>query len=94
MLLVCGRCRQDDDWWVRDLRKHMYATLGREAMTVTVSGCVRSCPAGKVAVVFASPTRGCWEWAIVPESAAETQALTSLLSHPSVDAPSCPRSGQ
>ncbi|GAA1993221.1 hypothetical protein GCM10009754_85500 [Amycolatopsis minnesotensis] len=85
VLMVCGRCESSkDDAWVRRLRALMYAMLGREAVTVTVSGCVRSCPRGKVAVVLASPTRGCWEWAAPPESEACARYLVSMVSHPAV----------
>jgi hypothetical protein len=83
--MVCGRCRpQEDDAWVRSLRQRLYATLGSGAVTVTVSGCVRTCPAGKIAVVLAGPGHGCREWAILPESLGGTQELAELLSHPSV----------
>ncbi|WP_165436364.1 hypothetical protein [Amycolatopsis suaedae] len=83
VLLVCGRCREHDTGaWVRDLRRDMYALLGRDAITVTVSGCVKSCPAEGVAVLLAGAD-GCWSGTADPDSAGGTARLTARLTHPS-----------
>jgi iron complex transport system substrate-binding protein len=84
LVMVCGRCRPEDGGaWMRRLRKRLYAALGADAVTVTACGCVRTCPAGKIAVVLAGPGSGCREWAIAPESPGGAGELVALLSHPS-----------
>jgi predicted metal-binding protein len=88
LLLVCARCRPEaTDGWMRELRRRVYALIGRDCMTVTTTGCLRNCPRDGVSVVLASPTRGCWEWTIIPEPESSTQLLTSLVAHGSVEVP-------
>lgn len=92
--MVCGRCRPDGcDDWVRRLRASLYRLIGRERLTVTVSGCLRTCPEDRVAVLLVSPSVGCREWALCPESAEQTRHITALLAHPAHGLPPEPRSG-
>jgi hypothetical protein len=68
VLMVCGRCRPDEDRsWVRAVRHRLYGVFGSKALTVTVSGCVGTCPEGRIAVVLANAGGGCWDLAIAPE---------------------------
>jgi dissimilatory sulfite reductase (desulfoviridin) alpha/beta subunit len=79
VVMICGRCRPDDgEAWARQIRQRLYARLGPKAVTVTVSGCVRSCPAGQVAVVLAG-REGCREWAVEPARLEQTERLVEGL---------------
>lgn len=68
MVLVCDRCMREDDvpGWVRGVRKWVYQLADRDAVTVTTSGCTRTCPTGRIAVLLLTPAEGCLEWAVPP----------------------------
>lgn len=78
VVLICGRCRPEPvDGWARDVRQQVYARVGPQTMTVTVSGCVRTCPEGQVAVVLAGS--GCREWAVDPDSEGARKLVDGLV---------------
>ncbi|WP_163511774.1 hypothetical protein [Fodinicola acaciae] len=78
VVLICGRCRPEPvDGWVRQVRQQVYARVGPQAVTVTVSGCVRTCPAGQVAVVLAGS--GCREWAVTPDGDGARKLVDGLV---------------
>jgi hypothetical protein len=83
LVVVCDRCRPESEarGWVARLRRRLYARSGSGSVTVTVSGCVRTCPlqAGKTAVVLAGATVGCREWAVDLDSTAELEGIAEAV---------------
>lgn len=76
VLLVCARCQPGAaESWVRRLRRRAYERFGSDAVTVSLTGCLRNCPDQGVALTFAS-ARGCWEW---PVDVTDTEHLDDVL---------------
>lgn len=83
LVVVCDRCRPESETrgWVSKLRRRLHARDRNDTVTVTISGCVRTCPlqSGRTAVVLAGAAVGCREWAVDLESTAELEGIADAL---------------
>lgn len=89
MVLVCDRCARDHDVpaWVRGVRRWIYQLTRRESVTVIMSDCTRTCPAGRIAMLLLTPTEGCLEWAVPPDHDQRAVAESLLAAIDDLDEP-------
>ncbi|MFF2026230.1 hypothetical protein ACFVW2_31100 [Streptomyces sp. NPDC058171] len=81
MVFICQQCRPEaGQQWVRETRRRLYGSVAKDTLTVTVSGCVRTCPEDGVAVVLAGPHGRCRQWSVPPNASDAVRILRGHLS--------------